>query len=181
MNASATASANAWHKPPTSLSGVSLAGPLSHLADAGPLPGYGGALSAASAATHSPVLVVDDDHAIRNSLRLMLEDEGYAVVEARDGLEAMRVLRGAERPMVVLLDIMMPRMTGEEVLREVSRDARLQSNNAFVVITANRHALSTAFRHQLTGMGIPILDKPPDIEDVIAHVARAELRLPTIH
>jgi CheY-like chemotaxis protein len=173
-----TASATTWHSPPTTLGSVSLSGPVPHLAESGPLPGYGGALSAAS---HHPVLVVDDDHAIRNSLRLMLEDEGYAVVEAGDGVEAMRVLRGAERPMVVLLDIMMPRMGGEEVVREVSRDARLQSNNAFVVITANRHALSTAFQRQLTDMSIPILDKPPDIDDVIAHVARAEQRLPTMH
>ncbi len=130
---------------------------------------------------HNPVLVVDDDRAIRDSLRMVLEDEGYAVVEARDGVEAMSVLRGDARPMVVLLDIMMPRMSGEDVLREVSRDSRLQATHAFIVITANRRALSSAFRQQLDGMRIPVLEKPPDIEDVIAHVARAERRLPTAH
>jgi CheY-like chemotaxis protein len=169
------ATANVRQDPPLLLTGVSLAGPWSHLAG-GPQPAFG---DTTREQTHNPVLVVDDDRAIRDSLRLMLEDEGYAVVEAGDGVEAIRVLRGAERPMIVLLDIMMPRMNGEEVLREVARDARLKTNNAFVVVTANRHALSAAFRQQLTGMSIPILDKPPDIDDVIAYVARAAERLPT--
>lgn len=126
---------------------------------------------------HNPVLVVDDDRAIRDSLRMVLEDAGYTVVEASDGMEAMGVLRGATRPMVVLLDIMMPRMTGEDVVREVARDPRLQANHSIVIVTANRHALSPSFRAQLERLGIPILDKPPDIDDVIDHVARAEQRL----
>jgi CheY-like chemotaxis protein len=175
MNAAENAATNVWWGPAPSLAGVRLVSLWPYLASAGPQPGYSGGLRADM---HNPVLVVDDDRAIRDSLRLVLEDEGYAVVEARDGAEAMSVLRGAAQPMVVLLDIMMPRMTGEDVLREVSHDARLQTNNAFVVITANRHALSAAFRQQLLGMSIPILDKPPDIEDVIAHVMRAEQRLP---
>jgi CheY-like chemotaxis protein len=125
----------------------------------------------------SPVLVVDDDRAIRDSLRMVLEDAGYAVIEAGDGLEAMGVLRGTPRAMVVLLDIMMPRMSGEDVVREVARDDRLRETLSIVVLTANRHALTPSFLGQLQSLRIPILDKPPDIDDVIAHVTRAEQRL----
>jgi CheY-like chemotaxis protein len=123
------------------------------------------------------VLVVDDDVAIRESLRLMLEDEGYTVAEARDGLETLAVLRSATRPMVVLLDIWMPRLDGQAVLREVVRDTRLQRNYAFVVITANPHLLQPTFRELLATLGIPVLDKPIDLDALLECVAAAARRL----
>ena len=57
------------------------------------------------------VLVVDDDEAIRETLRALLEDEGYAVREAANGAEALVSLE-QERPAVVLLDMRMPIMDG---------------------------------------------------------------------
>ena len=66
------------------------------------------------------VLVVDDDTAIRQMLRLVLEDEGYAVREAMDGIEALAALRVSARPLVVLLDLMMPRLGGDGVLAAVT-------------------------------------------------------------
>jgi len=124
------------------------------------------------------VVVVDDDDAIRESLGLMLADEGYAVTMAQDGVEALEALRAADRPMVVLLDIMMPRLGGEGVLREVQRDARLASRHAFIVVTANPHTLTSGLREQLGALGIPILPKPVDIDDLLAAVAQARRRLP---
>lgn len=123
------------------------------------------------------VLVVDDDWAIRESLRLMLEDAGYAVAEARDGEEALNTLRSAPDPRVVLLDLMMPRVSGEEVLGDVLRDARMHARTAFIVITADTGRITPALRQQLGAQGIPILAKPLDIDDVLAHVASAEQRL----
>src|SRR3954470_12387725 len=59
------------------------------------------------------VLVVDDDPDIRESVRLVLEDEGYEVEEAADGAAALALLRAATtRPDVILLDLMMPVMNG---------------------------------------------------------------------
>ncbi len=128
--------------------------------------------------SHYPVLVVDDDWAIRESLRLMLEDEGYAVSEARDGVEALAALRASPDAQVVLLDLMMPRMSGEQVLQNVQRDQHLQARVAFIIITADQGRVSKELRQQLTARRIPILDKPLDIDDVLAHVASAEQRLP---
>ena len=51
------------------------------------------------------VLIVDDDSAIRASVRAALEDEQHSVLEARDGAGALELLHGAESPLVVLLDL----------------------------------------------------------------------------
>ena len=68
------------------------------------------------AAAKASVLVVDDEADIRESLRMILEFEGYRVEEARNGLEALQKVR--ERPPdALLLDIRMPEMDGLETLR----------------------------------------------------------------
>lgn len=71
------------------------------------------------------ILVVEDDADIRSSLQDMLEDEGYRVHVADNGQSALGLLGEVERPCLVLLDLMMPIMSGAEflaVLRE--REAR---------------------------------------------------------
>src|SRR5262245_58413653 len=55
------------------------------------------------------VLLVDDDQAIRETLRFALEDAGYQVLEAADGIAALQALRATPTGMVVLLDLMMPK------------------------------------------------------------------------
>jgi len=69
------------------------------------------------------VLVVDDDRDIRGTLRVALEDAGYTVHEAPDGLSAMDLLLTSPFPLVVLLDLMMPRMTGSEILELFANDS----------------------------------------------------------
>ena len=58
------------------------------------------------------ILVVDDDPDVRESLTDILVDEGYRVTGARNGREALEVLRGHTRPSLILLDMMMPEMDG---------------------------------------------------------------------
>ena len=62
------------------------------------------------------ILVVDDDADIRDSLRELLEEEGYHVATAANGREALDVLSSLERTPVMLLDLLMPVMSGWEVL-----------------------------------------------------------------
>ena len=71
------------------------------------------------------VLVVDDEPDVLLLCRVNLEFEGYEVIEASDGIEAMEQVR-AHRPDIVLLDVMMPRMDGWQVLDEIKGDADLQ-------------------------------------------------------
>ncbi len=60
------------------------------------------------------VLLVDDDADIREVVQMVLEIHGYRVTTASDGAEALAHLRGGARPCLILLDIMMPVMSGPE-------------------------------------------------------------------
>lgn len=73
----------------------------------------------------APVLLVDDDDALRTSLREFLELDGFVVVPARDGREALDLLRSGELPTLILLDFMMPVMNGSQFLAVKRRDPRL--------------------------------------------------------
>ena len=77
------------------------------------------------------VLVVDDDKNICELLRLYLEKEGYGVILAHDGEEAV-VKFNALKPDIILLDIMLPGIDGWQVCREI----RKKSNVPIIMITA---------------------------------------------
>jgi two-component system chemotaxis response regulator CheY len=116
------------------------------------------------------VLLVDDSGLARRSTRRVLEEAGYVVVEADDGLSALERF-AMEKPDLVLLDLVMKGMYGLEVLgklRELDSSARVivvsadvQSSSqqmveaagasGFVVKPVNREQLLTALRHALEG------------------------------
>jgi len=76
----------------------------------------------------APVLVVEDDEGVRGAFAALLASEGYRVMEAADGLEALELLRAAETlPCLILLDLMMPRMSGWDFCAVQKRDERLLS------------------------------------------------------
>lgn len=80
------------------------------------------------------VLIVDDDASIRTMLAFVFHDEGFEVVEAGDGAEALEVLR-TRPPALVVLDLMMPEVDGVEVLRR--REAEhLAADTRVLVLTA---------------------------------------------
>lgn len=62
------------------------------------------------------ILVVDDDESTRNSVREILEDDGYRVETASNGQEAIEKLEGGDLPALILLDLMMPVMDGWQFL-----------------------------------------------------------------
>lgn len=67
------------------------------------------------------ILVADDTRAIRNALVILLEEEGYTVRLASDGEEALAECR-RKRPDMLLLDVMMPKKNGYQVLKQIRRD-----------------------------------------------------------
>jgi CheY-like chemotaxis protein len=119
------------------------------------------------------VLVVDNDEAIRETARLLLGDEGYEVFEAPDGKAALDLLRMSDQPMVVLLDIVMPRLSGVELLKLVGRDERL-TRHAFVVWTASRVPVPAEL---LASLDAPLVPKPFDMDELLMVVARAAKRV----
>jgi two-component system chemotaxis response regulator CheY len=80
------------------------------------------------------VLVVDDEALIRGFLAIALEDEGYRVVTAGDGLEALEKAR-TEPPDLIVLDLMMPHMNGWEFI-DASRADPAMSQTPIIVVSA---------------------------------------------
>ncbi|ATB34562.1 response regulator [Melittangium boletus] len=71
-----------------------------------------------------PILIVDDEFGLAESLRDLLRDEGYRVTVAFSGRQALELM-AEELPALVLLDYMMPSMNGPELLEVMKKDARL--------------------------------------------------------
>ena len=114
-----------------------------------------------------PVLVVDDDAAVRMLLRRILEAEGYSVVEAENGRAALE--RMSERaPGAILLDLMMPQMDGFEFLSALhEREAWRQI--PVVIVTAKD--LTAEDHERLNGSVVRILQKGAyEREDLLAEV-----------
>ncbi len=83
-----------------------------------------------------PVMVVEDDEDIRSALRFLLEDAGYVVTEANDGAEALDALHAQEQANVVLLDMLMPRLSGMETLRSIAAQPALAQRHRVILLTA---------------------------------------------
>jgi CheY-like chemotaxis protein len=86
--------------------------------------------------TRNVVLVVDDDPSIRGLIMAALKRDGYSFLEAPNGREALDLMRH-ERPDVVVLDLMMPLVSGWDVLRERADDDELR-RIPVIVVSANR-------------------------------------------
>lgn len=122
------------------------------------------------------VLIVDDDPSIRESLREVLEDEGHDVDEAPDGLEGLKRMRAASDPLVVLLDLLMPRLNGNEVLNAVAADPQLSRLHAYVLLTAQPRYVSPATKELLARLSIPVMGKPFDVDELCDTITQASSR-----
>jgi CheY-like chemotaxis protein len=112
-------------------------------------------------ATKGAVLVVEDDHDIRVTLRAVIEGEGYPVYTASNGQEAIALLESlAEKPRLIVLDLMMPVMDGWQF-------ARLLKSNA--TLAALPVAVQSAFGSAVSppSGAVAILKKPIDIQQLI--------------
>lgn len=86
---------------------------------------------------NATVLIADDEPNILISLEFLMKREGFTVLLARDGQEALDVLR-RERPRLVLLDVMMPRKTGFEVCQELRQDEQLKDTLVLMLTAKGR-------------------------------------------
>ncbi len=117
------------------------------------------------------ILVVDDDAAVRDSLRRALQLEGYAVELAVDGVEALeRLADRAELPDALLLDVSMPRLDGLDVCRRLRRDG----NTLPVLMLTARDAVSDRVAGLDAGADDYVV-KPFALEELLARL-RALLR-----
>jgi len=126
------------------------------------------AMSVAAAAPALPtVMVVDDSLTVRKITGRLLEREGYRVITAKDGVDALEQLLTAT-PDVIIADIEMPRMDGFDLTRNVRADKRLK-NVPIIMITSR-----TAEKHQRYAEEVGVnhyLGKPYD-EDILLGLIR---------
>lgn len=121
--------------------------------------------SEAAAGKAFSVLVVDDDQSIRRMIVAALRREGYRFFEAANGREALDLMR-AHHPDVVVLDLMMPMVSGWDVLRERLNEPEL-SRIPVIIVSANRDA---ELAHAVDKGICAFLPKPFDIGTLSALV-----------
>jgi len=112
------------------------------------------------------LLIVEDDADIRELMKIFLEAEGYQVSLAADGLEALEQLQSGARPSLILLDLMMPRMDGEQFLSEMH--SRRLSQTPVVIMAG--HCAVQQRADQLKA--VCCLTKPVELEELLNTVRR---------
>jgi CheY-like chemotaxis protein len=120
-----------------------------------------------------PILIADDDAATLDGLSEFLTEFGYRVVPARDGQEAMDVLLGGVVPILLVVDIAMPHVAGDGLLRYVQADPVLRFIPVVVVTGTPEHIGRAA--------ADAILAKPVNLSLLLAHVRRLTALSYTAH
>ena len=107
------------------------------------------------------VLIVDDDELIRETLRELVEMAGCAALVAANGKEALKVM-AEHRPCLVILDLLMPVMTGNELLEVMRQEPALAQVPVVISTSAPDRAPP----------GVPIIRKPVNIDTVVDWMRR---------
>ncbi len=116
------------------------------------------------------ILVVDDEKDIRNLVSAYLEKEGYRVFEAASGIEALQIARGMH-PDVIVLDIMLPAMSGLDVLTNL----RTESDVYIIMLTAKTEEVD-----KIVGLNMgadDYLTKPFSPRELVARINAAMRRM----
>lgn len=116
--------------------------------------------------TNTHILVVDDDFTLCQTIQVILEEEGFLVETAMDGVEA---LESAEllRPTMVVLDMGLPLLDGEAVAKELR--VRYGENIPVILMTADGHVKEKGQRVE----AVVALGKPFEIDDLVSAVHQA--------
>jgi len=118
-----------------------------------------------------PVLLIDDNADVRQSMQTLLELEGYTVVAAEEGDEALTKLRAGLDPCVILLDMLMPGKDGLQFRAEQLADAQ------FATIPTIAYSAHPGLESKAVLLGLPFIKKPDlpgSVLDVIARYARPD-------
>jgi len=118
----------------------------------------------------SEILVIEDDDQVRDAIRALLESEGYSVLAASNGKDALERLNRIHPPALILLDLLMPIMSGQEFLAElIKEDAITFSKIPIVVITG---ASGDKWIESVKPFTAVSLRKPVDVDALLGIVAQ---------
>jgi two-component system, chemotaxis family, chemotaxis protein CheY len=124
------------------------------------------------------VLVADDSPTVRHLLSAILRNASHIVDEAENGEEALTILYASSRPMIVLLDVVMPKLGGIGVLYQMESSPKLRDRDVFILMTATPDAIPPkAIAELLQRFSIPLVVKPIDPSHLLLLVDHAAGRL----
>jgi CheY-like chemotaxis protein len=115
--------------------------------------------------TKKKILVVDDEKDIVEYLTELLEDNGYEVTPAYSGIEAMNAIV-REKPDLILLDLLMPSETGTDLYRRLHNKKKYRDIPVIVIS-------GLAGSYAAVSKSVPVIEKPPDEDEVLWEVAKA--------
>ena len=105
------------------------------------------------------ILVVDDDSLVRTSITDFLQDEGYTVLSAADGAEALELLLGSARPDAILLDFMMPNVDGWQFCEQQAKHPTLNEVPVIAITGAQTAALDGITAVLRKPLRLPVLGR----------------------
>ena len=123
------------------------------------------------------VCVIEDDEGIRDIVRDLLTDEGYAVIEAATGLEGKQILDASAERLIVVLDYRLPALDGCDLLETVAQDEDLRERHTFIMMSASPAKTVEDCEEAIDELNVPIVPKPFDIDELVEAVRQAEERL----
>ena len=123
------------------------------------------------------VCVIEDDEGIRDIVRDLLTDEGYAVIEAATGLEGKHILDASAERLIVILDYRLPALDGCDLLELVAQDEDLRERHTFIMMSASPAKTVEDCEEAIDELDVPIVPKPFDIDELVEAVREAEKRL----
>lgn len=119
------------------------------------------------------ISLVDDDAGIRESLRFLLEEENYEVEELADGATALARLDADSRPRVMLLDRMMPRLSGVQTLRALAARPEFTRRTAILFMSARHDPPEPQDEAFIRDAAFATVIKPFDLDKLLDAIQRA--------
>lgn len=114
--------------------------------------------------THT-VLIVDDEEDLRFIARDVLEQQGYSVLEATDGLAALKAVEQGLKLDLIITDLMMPEMNGAELIERIRQT---HPDMKFIIISGSSNR--TLIEKGVADTTIPLLIKPFNLDDLVQYV-----------
>ena len=120
--------------------------------------------------TQKKILIVEDEPLLGNLLKQRLDRENFSVMLVRDGEEAFRTIQGIFVPDLVLLDIILPKISGFELMERINKDPQLSGVHIPIVIVSNLGQEGDVRRGQDLGAIGYFVKAQLSIEDLVSRV-----------
>ena len=122
------------------------------------------------------ILVIDDSRVIRNMVRDMLPPANFEVLEAADGIKGLEMIQ-KEKPWMIMLDFLLPRMSGFEVYETLQQSAEL-SRIPLVLMSGRKEEVTSKIAEPFEDKYLVFIEKPFEQKELITAIKRAMVLAP---